>query len=390
MLRIPKRTLSKNCQRLYSVSAVPTNNNKTVETIPLISDPNYHIPNNSTIFSGIQPTGMFHLGNYFGATRNWSDLSEKIKNENINSKLLFFIADLHSLTVPQDYKQLQEQRLEAFASLIACGIDPEQATVFYQSQIPEHSQLQWILSCFTGIGILNRMTQWKSKANLKSNATIEGSGELGKVKLGLFAYPVLMASDVLLYNATHVPVGLDQSQHLELTREIAEAFNKQTKSGFFNIPKTLLAPSKKILSLKNPAKKMSKSDPDVNSKIFITESPKEIRKKINKTVTDSIEGKITFDPINRPGISNLLTILSAVERCRIEELIPKVENFSKKELKELVAESLIKDLSVPSSKYAELIKNREYLDKLSKQGTEKAREIASKNLKEVMKLVGMA
>jgi tryptophanyl-tRNA synthetase len=362
----------------------------TVQTVS-ITDPNFKLPNNSTILSGIQPTGTFHLGNYFGAIKSWHDLNSLVKRggPDSNSSLYFFVADLHSLTVPQDYQVLKQQRLEAFASIIACGIDPNLSTIYYQSCIPEITSIQWVFSCFTSMGYLNRMTQWKSKANLKDSANVSDNNALGKVKLGLFGYPVLMASDVLTFRATHVPVGQDQSQHLELTREIAESFNKTVNSQYFKIPNTMLTPTKKILSLKNPTKKMSKSDKEPLSKIFITDPSEEIIEKFNKATTDSIDGKLTFDLQERPGVSNLIGILAAATNKSIEHVAEEVADFSKRELKQFVAESVIKELEEPSRKYKELINNPEYLEKLSRQGTEKARTVANQTLKEVMKLTGM-
>lgn len=366
-----------------------SSSNSTVHTIS-ITDPTFRLPDRSTILSGIQPTGTFHLGNYFGAIKSWHDLNNLVKKSEGNSSLYFFVADLHSLTVPQDYQMLQKQRLEAYASIIACGIDPQLSTIYYQSCIPEITSIQWVLSCFSSMGYLNRMTQWKSKANLKDNANVSDENALGKVKLGLFGYPVLMASDVLTFRATHVPVGQDQSQHLELTREVAQSFNKSVGSKYFNDPHTLLTPTKKILSLKNPLKKMSKSDKEPLSKIFITDSANEITKKFNKATTDSIEGKLTFDLENRPGVSNLISILAAVKNKSIEQIVIDVEDFSKKELKEAVAEAVINELEEPAKKYKELISNPEYLQKLSDLGTEKARIVANRTLKDVMRLVGMS
>lgn len=371
--------------RRYSLDAA------TVRTVS-INDPSFEVPPGSTILSGIQPTGTFHLGNYFGAIKSWHDLNTLVSKSPSadSSSLYFFVADLHSLTVPQDYEVLQKQRLEAFASIIACGIDPELSTIYYQSTIPEITSIQWVFSCFTGMGYLNRMTQWKSKANLKNTATVNDDNALGKVKLGLFGYPVLMASDVLALRATHVPVGQDQSQHLELTRDIAETFNKTVKQDYFDLPHTLLTPTKKILSLKNPLKKMSKSDKEPLSKVFITDSHADIIKKFNKATTDSIDGPLTYDPETRPGIANLISILAAAKNKTIQQVSQDVSNLSKKELKQLVAESVIKELDEPARKYKDFIGNTAYLEKLSQIGTDKARYRANKTLKEVMRLVGMS
>ena len=373
---ISKRTISTSTDEIVSV-----------ETVPSIMDKKFEIPEKSVIFSGIQPTGAFHLGNYFGAVRNWRDFQNRIERDNIDSKLLFFVADLHSLTVSQDFNTLYRKRIEAYASLLACGLDPHKATIFFQSEIPEIPKLQWILSCICGMGQLNRMTQWKSKANLRKDANI--AEELGKVKLGLFTYPVLMAADILTFNATHVPVGKDQSQHLELTRDLVDVFNRQTKSDFMHSPMTLLAPTMKVLSLKNPEKKMSKSDSDEMSKVFITEDAKSIRKKFNKALTDSIEGKITYDPVKRPAVSNLIAILAAAESKPIKTVAKEVQDFTKKELKDAVSEAVIKELKEPAERYNQLMKDPVGLDKLSRLGSEKARSLASKNLKVISHLTGM-
>lgn len=360
----------------------------TVQTVSL-TDANFKLPENSTMLSGIQPTGAFHLGNYFGAIKLWHDLNKLVKNSGTNSSLYFFVADLHSLTVPQDYEALQKQRMEAFASIIACSIDPELSTIYYQSTIPEITSISWVLSCFTSMGYLNRMTQWKSKADMKDTADVSNEKILQKLRFGLFGYPVLMASDVLTFRASHVPVGQDQNQHLELTREVAECFNKNVGQPYFKLPTTLSTPSKKILSLKNPTKKMSKSDAEPLSKIFITDSKEEIIKKFNKATTDSIEGKLTYDLQERPGVSNLISILSAANNESISNTTKDIEHLTKKELKQIVAESVIRELDEPSRRYKELIGNPELLEKLSQRGTDKARSVANQTLKDVMRLVGM-
>lgn len=360
----------------------------TVQTVS-VTDPFFRLPNQSTILSGIQPTGTFHLGNYFGAIKSWHNLNTLVANSSNDASLFFFVADLHSLTVPQNYELLRQQRLEAFASIIACGVNPESSTLYYQSTIPEISSIQWVFSCITSMGYLNRMTQWKSKANLNESASVSDDSALGKVKLGLFTYPVLMSSDVLTFRATHVPVGQDQAQHLELTRETVHAFNKTVGQDYFKVPHTMLTPTKKVLSLKDPMKKMSKSDKEPLSKLFITDSPEEIRKKFNKATTDSVEGKLTFDERNRPGISNLISILAAATNSSIEETVKEVEHFTKKELKDRVAEEVIRELEEPARKFRELIANPELLERWSQRGTDKARSVANETLKDVMRLVGM-
>lgn len=344
----------------------------TVHTI----NPTAPIPPGSTIFSGIQPTGQFHLGNYFGAVRNWRDLQQSR-----DCALYFFTADLHSLTVPQNYQHLNDQRIQAYASILACGIDPERAIVYHQSQVPEIAKLTWILSCFTSMGMLNRMTQWKSKASLKQES------DLGKVKLGLFSYPVLMAADILSVNATHVPVGLDQSQHLELTREIAQAFNRAVGTDFFNLPNTLLTQTKKIVSLKDPLKKMSKSDRDPLSKVFITDSEADIRLKFKKAVTDSIDGPLTIE--NRPAIANLITILAACRGATVEETARDCAPLSKGDLKAAVADAVVAELSEPRRLYLDLMADPTRLERIAAQGAAKARAQVDATCKQVSMLVGM-
>ncbi|ODV95784.1 hypothetical protein PACTADRAFT_2095 [Pachysolen tannophilus NRRL Y-2460] len=369
------------CQeRCYSQTVVETDHT-TLSTIPP----------NSTIFSLIQPTGKIHLGNYFGAIKVWRQISDIISGSPLlsgNSKLIFGTADLHAITVPQEPSLLRERRVEAMASLLASGIDPKNVILFHQSSVPQHSELFWILSTFTSMGSLNRMTQFKSKAHIDERSALTIQETIGVAKLGLFAYPVLQAADILIYKSTHVPVGQDQTQHLELTRTIANSFNNFVKKEYFQLPKTLLAPSKKICSLKEPLKKMSKSDPIEQSKIMITEEPDSIRLKMHKAMTDSIEGKIYFDPVERPGISNLITIISAVTDKTIQEIVMEVEFFTKKELKDYTAELLIKELAEPRIKYNEYMKNTDLLNKIAKEGSERAKSIADVNLKEIKKLMG--
>ena len=385
--KVTQRTLQR-LGTLAKVSSYATSSVSTVQTVS-VTDRSFRLPNKSTILSGIQPTGTFHLGNYFGAIKSWHDFDTLVANPSGDSSLFFFVADLHSLTVPQDYELLRKQRMEAFASIIACGVDPESSTLYYQSTIPEITSIQWVFSCMTGMGYLNRMTQWKSKANLNESASVSDDSALGKIRLGLFTYPVLMSSDVLTFRATHVPVGQDQAQHLEFTRETAHTFNKTVGQAYFKVPHTMLTSTKKILSLKNPKKKMSKSDKEPLSKLFITDTPEEIRKKFNKATTDSIEGKLAFDEENRPGISNLISILAAATNSSVEETVKEVEHFTKKELKERVADEVIRELDEPARKFKELIANPELLEKLSLQGTDKARSVANETLKDVMRLVGM-
>ncbi|GAV48177.1 hypothetical protein ZYGR_0I04740 [Zygosaccharomyces rouxii] len=344
------------------------------------------IPNDATIFSMIQPTGKFHLGNYLGATRVWQDLCDLKQPD---QKLLFGIADLHALTIPKpNVQEFRQFRNEAIASILAVGVNPQRATVMHQSSIPQHSQLHWLLSTLASMGYLNRMTQWKSKSNLKQ-PTLD-AGAIGNVKLGLFSYPVLQAADVLIYRATHVPVGDDQSQHLELTRYLAEQFNSTYKTDYFPLPKTLLAPTKKILSLASPDKKMSKSDTNQESVIYVNDEPNVIAKKIRKAVTDSIMDHFNYDPVNRPGVSNLINIISGIQRKSIQEVEKDVSHMNNfKDFKNYVTEVIVEELKGPREQFARFMKEPGYLDQVVKRGTEEAQELAEKNYKEIAKIVGL-
>lgn len=349
------------------------------------------LPKASTIFSMIQPTGVFHLGNYLGAVRGWADVARA--NPDPSTEIFFGAADLHALTMPKDPKQLQEWRHDALASILAAGIDPDRCSVFFQSAIPEHTQLYWVLSNSIGMGYLNRMVQWKSKAGVAESASFfEDSDLLSQLKHGLFSYPALQAADILVYKATHVPVGEDQSQHLELTRSAAQSFNAQyasKKKPFFPIPTTLFAPTKKIASLRDPSKKMSKSDPNKMASIFITESPEQIFKKFKSAVSDSDPAPFLYDPENRPGLSNLMTIMAGVQRVSIEEVeknIAHIKTFG--ELKKTVSDIVVEDLAPVRSEFDRLKNDRAYLDSMVNKGNIKARERAAQTLKEVYDLVG--
>lgn len=344
------------------------------------------VPGDATIFSMIQPTGKFHLGNYLGAARVWRDLSE-LKQE--GQKLLFGVADLHAITVPKpDVKEFRQLRIEAIASILSCGVDPLKASVMYQSSIPQHAELHWLLSTFATMGYLNRMTQWKSKSNIRE--AVKDPAALGKVKLGLFSYPVLQAADILIYQSTHVPVGDDQSQHLELTRDLAEQFNSFYQTDYFPLPKTILAPTKKILSLTNTEKKMSKSDANQNSVLYLSDNPETIGKKLKKAVTDSTSTHFNYDPVHRPGVSNLINIVSGIRRTSIEDVekdVSKFDNF--KDFKSYVTEIIVEELREPRLLFERYMKEPDYLDSVVKQGTEQAAAIAEKNIKEIHHIMGL-
>lgn len=333
------------------------------------------VPANSTIFSLIQPTGIFHIGNYLGAVRMWRDVSEAAPG---SARMIYGIADLHAITVPQDAGQLRANRYDAIASVLSTGIDPGRCIVYHQSGVPEHAELNWILSCLAGLGYLGRMTQWKSKSEALANPT-----------LGLFAYPVLQAADIALYKSTHVPVGEDQVQHLELTRELVEKFNKQF-GRTFPLPTTLLAPTKKILSLKNPLKKMSKSDPDRNATIFMCDDPDLIVKKVRKAVTDSISDHFAYDPLNRPGVSNMINIVSGLQRRSIAQVEDDIKSFTDHAaFKAYVSDAIIAEFETPRKRFNELCSDPQYLREIVARGNDRAREIAAATIKQVKKNVGL-
>ncbi len=321
------------------------------------------------VISGIQPTGKIHIGNYFGAIKHWVKLQEKYE-------CFFFIADLHAMTESYNPKKLQKNIYETLASLIALGISEKKSVIFLQSQVPFHCELFWILNCVCPCGDLFRMTQFKEKSKqFKDN-----------INAGLLNYPILMASDILLYNVEFVPVGKDQLQHLEITREIARRFNKRFKK-IFKEPKPLLNPlGEKIYSLTNPSKKMSKSSPE--GCLFAFDSKKDIKEKILSSITDS--GKeIKFSPKAKPGISNLIKIYSLVKEKTIKEVEREFLGKGYFEFKNKVALSLIDYFAQKRKKYLELVKNKSYLKKILNKGSQKASQVAERNLVKIKKVCGL-
>ncbi|GEQ66399.1 hypothetical protein JCM33374_g62 [Metschnikowia sp. JCM 33374] len=345
-----------------------------------------NIPRGSRIFSMIQPTGAVHLGNYLGALRNWNHISTQAPED---TQCIFGTADLHSVTQLPSSSALLENRYGAIANILSSGIDPKQCILFHQSSVPEHTELYWIFTCITSIGALNRMTQWKSKSKLEDNVSIFSEKAMGATKAGLLLYPVLQAADIMLYNATHVPVGEDQSQHLELCRDIASTFNHRY-GDYFTLPKTILTPTKKIAALRDPSKKMSKSDTDQSSAVYLNDDADTIAKKFRKAVTDSVQGPVTFDPQNRPGVSNLLNIISGLLNKPIDETVEElswVQNH--KQLKDYVTELVVEEFKDRKVMYDSLMADKSYIDAVCAEGTTKAREIAQENIKEIKKLVGL-
>ncbi|KAI0849348.1 hypothetical protein F5Y00DRAFT_252803 [Daldinia vernicosa] len=348
------------------------------------------------IFSGIQPTGVPHLGNYLGALKPWKKLQDDAEPED---KLFFSVVDLHAITMPQDASSLRLRRREMLASLLAVGLDPDKgSTIFFQSSVPQHTELMWILSCTASMGYLGRMTQWKSKLQIKNKAVDLDEAAMKNLKLGLFSYPVLQAADILVHRATHVPVGDDQRQHLEFARECATNFNHTFKK-ILVPPETMTSPYPRIMSLSNPECKMSKSTPNWRSRISITAPPAEIRTRIKSAVTDNL-GPVTYDPESRPGVSNLLRLLSqcssssSQEELRHlppEELARQLEGASLKELKELVTEAVCGELRGMKERHSEFLnrKGGKWLDELEAEGAEVARRNAEETMRMVRDAVGL-
>lgn len=323
------------------------------------------------ILSGIQSTGKLTLGNYLGAINNWVQMQEEYD-------CYYMIANLHSLTVRNDPKTLRNNTLKVLAMYVAAGLDPEKNTIFIQSQVKEHAELGWILDCYTYMGELSRMTQFKDKAAKHAD----------NINAGLFTYPALMAADILLYQANLVPVGQDQQQHLEITRDIAERFNKLYGKTFI-IPEGYYGKaSAKIMGLQDPTAKMSKSATNPNDVILLEDEPDVIIKKFKKAVTDS-ENKVRFDPENKPGVSNLMQIYSSITGLKMEEIEKEFENSGYGDFKTKVAETVVAKLEPIQKKYKELLENKEYLEKIYTEGANRARKLASKTLDEVKERIGI-
>ncbi|KAM7054684.1 tryptophan--tRNA ligase, mitochondrial isoform 1-T1 [Molossus nigricans] len=322
------------------------------------------------VFSGIQPTGIPHLGNYLGAIESWVSL------QNEPGSVLYSIVDLHSITVPQDPAVLRQSILDMTAALLACGINPEKSILFQQSQVVEHTQLSWILTCMVRLPRLQHLHQWKAKtAKQKHDGTA-----------GLLTYPVLQAADVLLYKSTHVPVGEDQVQHMELVQDLARAFNKKYGE-LFPVPKSILTSMKKVKSLRDPSAKMSKSDPDRLATVRITDSPEEIVQKFRKAMTD-FTSEVTYDPAGRAGVSNLVAIHSAVTGLPVEELVRRSAGVDTARYKLLVADAVIEKFAPIRSEIEKLKTDKDHLEKVLQVGSAKAKELAYPVCQEVKKVVG--
>tara|TARA_B100001121_G_scaffold296828_1_gene302632 strand:+ start:807 stop:1808 length:1002 start_codon:yes stop_codon:yes gene_type:complete len=328
------------------------------------------------IFSGVQPTGNLHLGNYLGAIKNFVDLNNDSQNE-----CIFCVVDLHAITVSQNPKDLKSNIYETVATFVASGIDPKKSIIFNQSQVSAHSDLAWILSCVARMGWLNRMTQFKEKAGKDKE----------KASIGLYSYPVLMAADILLYDSTHVPVGDDQKQHLELCRDIAQKFNNDYKiENFFIVPEPLIKKEfSRIMSLKDGLKKMSKSEVSDLSRINLTDDKDQIINKIKKAKTDTLPLPSSIEELEkRPEAKNLIGIYSSLMNNTFQKTIDEFAGKNFSEFKEKLSDIIVNEINPISSRIKEFLADKVFLEKTLKDGQEKANEIASKKIKKVHELVG--
>ena len=328
------------------------------------------------IFSGVQPTGNLHLGNYIGAIKNFVELQNQKNNE-----CVFCVVDLHAITVKQNPKILKNNIRETTAAFLASGIDPKKSIIFNQSLVSAHSEGAWILGCVARMGWLNRMTQFKEKAGKDKE----------KASVGLYIYPVLMAADILLYDATHVPVGEDQKQHLELSRDIAQKFNLDYEApNFLKVPEPLIQKKfSRIMSLKDGNKKMSKSDPSDLSRINMTDTKDQIVNKIKKAKTDpDLLPSTDKDFQKRPELENLLGIYSSMKSQSLLESINEFSGKNFSDLKEKLTEIIVENISPISNEINKLQKDSKFIDNVLYEGAQKAEEIANKKVKEIKKIIG--
>ncbi len=327
------------------------------------------------LVSGIQPTGIQHIGNYFGSVRQWVASQEEKDLDRY-----FFVVDMHALTIFKEPSVLKEHTLNAAAQLFACGIEPSKSNLFIQSQVAEHSELAWVFNCIARVGWLNRAIQFKEKAGKDKE----------KASVGLYVYPILQAADILLYRGNIVPVGEDQKQHLELTRDIAIKFNKDYGVDFFDIPEPMIVKnSARIMSLKNPENKMSKSEPSENSKILIIDDADTIRHKIKKAASDTLPMPESIEELgSRMAIKNLVNIYSLASGLAIEAIITDFGGKQVSSFKESLAEALINHLEPVRKKYYDLLKNQDYLYNSLYLGKEKAKIVARETMEHVNKIIG--
>ncbi len=327
--------------------------------------------NKKRILSGIQPSGALTLGNYVGALRNWVELQKTDEYE-----CFFMLADMHTITVRQEAKNMRKNCMDLLALFLACGIDPDESPVFFQSHVPAHAQLSWVLNCNTYMGELSRMTQFKDKSQKHSD----------NINAGLFTYPALMAADILLYQADLVPVGNDQKQHLELTRDIAQRFNN-AYSETFKVPEPYIPKvGARVMSLQNPTQKMSKSDTNENGYILLLDSPDAIMRKVKRAVTDS-DAKVCRGE-GKEGVENLMSIYSAMTGKTFDEIEAEFENKGYGEFKVAVGESIIDGIRPIQDRYNELMANKDYLEEVYRKGADIANRVAVRTLSKVYRKVG--
>ncbi len=325
------------------------------------------------VLSGIQPSGSPTLGNYVGALKNWYLLQTE------DRYCYYCVANMHALTVRQDPAELRKRATDTIALLLACGIDPEKSVLFIQSHVPEHAELNWVLCCNTYMGELSRMTQFKDKSAKHAD----------NINAGLFTYPVLMAGDILLYQSDLVPVGADQKQHIEIARDIAIRFNNAYGEAF-TVPEGFMPKiGGRVMSLQDPSMKMSKSDPNPNGFVAIMDDPAVIMKKFKRAVTDS-DTFIAFDPENKPGVSNLLSIYTSFTGLTMDEAVAHFDGLGYGSLKTEVAEAVIAGLEPVQAEYKRVLADKAYLEKVITDGAEKARAQASRTLRKVYRKVGLA
>ena len=332
--------------------------------------------NKKLVFSGVQPTGNLHLGNYLGAIKNFVEL-----NNDETNKCIFCVVDLHAITVKQDPNELRNNIRETVATFIASGIDPKKSIIFNQSKVSAHSEAAWILGCSARMGWLNRMTQFKEKAGKDKE----------KASIGLYSYPVLMAADILLYDATHVPVGDDQKQHLELCRDIAQKFNNDYGAAdFLKVPEPLIQKEfSRIMSLKDGLKKMSKSEISDLSRINLTDEKNQIINKIKKAKTDPLPMPSNLSELEkRPEAKNLLGIYASLTKSNLENIIKEFSGKNFSEFKDKLSQVLVEKISPISLEIKKLLNDQKYLDEILLDGYEKADKIASKKMKNIREIVG--
>ena len=328
------------------------------------------IDGKKVLFSGMQATGNLTLGNYLGALKNWVTLSDEYE-------CFYSVVDLHSITVRQDPAELRKRARNLLTLYLAAGLDPKKNCIYYQSHVSGHAELSWILNCFTYMGELNRMTQFKDKSSKHAD----------NINAGLFTYPVLMAADILLYQADVVPVGIDQMQHLELARDIAQRFNG-VYSDTFTVPEGYIpTDTMKIMSLAAPTQKMSKSDANANAVVYILDSKDDIMRKFKKAVTDS-ENKVCVGE-GRDGINNLIGIYSAITGKTADEVAAEFENKGYGDFKQAVAEAVVEELRPFKSEFNRLVNDKAYLNECAKNGAEKASRFAQRTLTKAMKKSGL-